>query len=366
MNHQQLNILIRGTNWLGDAVMSIPALDRLRRAFPLARLTLIASPVSADIFSSTTLVDEILVYHRKERGATEFLRMVKELRARHYHLALLFQNAFEAALMARLAGIPHQVGYRTQGRGPLLTLGAQRRDDTTSRHQFYDYLHLVDLAVERFGGRAGTAVDTDADVDAGEMVRSPFLSAQDEQREAARGLLPVEDAAMLVALNVGATNSRAKRWPEQRFAELADRLTAEFGARILLLGAPAERDIAARVISQMRSSSAVNLAGKTDLRTLVGVLAGCDLVITNDTGSAHVAAALGRPTLTLFGPTNEFETAPLGPLAEVVRADGIDCARCMLRDCPIDHRCMSRITADDVIERARVYLQHPHTEVETG
>ena len=161
---------------------------------------------------------------------------------------------------------------------------------------------------------------------------------------------------MVIGLNVGATNSRAKRWPEQKFAELADLLIADQQAKIILLGAKAEREIADRVLALMRQKGATNLAGETDLPTLIGVLARCDLIITNDTGSAHVAAALGRPTLTIFGPTNEFETAPLGPLAEIVRAEGIACARCMLRDCPIDHRCMQQISAGEIISRAEKHF----------
>jgi heptosyltransferase-2 len=156
----------------------------------------------------------------------------------------------------------------------------------------------------------------------------------------------------LIALNAGATNSRAKRWPEDRFAALADQLTDRIGARIVFIGAASEREGAERIIRQMKRREAINLAGETSLSQLIGALDACDLLISNDTGPAHIAAALGRPTLTIFGPTNEFETAPIGTRAELIRAEGVECARCMLRDCPIDHRCMTRIAPADVFERA--------------
>jgi heptosyltransferase-2 len=182
------------------------------------------------------------------------------------------------------------------------------------------------------------------------------LIASPAQRQAAESLLRRagvdSDSRPLVALNAGATNSRAKRWPEDRFAALADRLIESLDSRIVFIGAASERDCAERVIRQMKRRGAINLAGETGITELIGALDACDLLISNDTGPAHIAAALGRPTLTIFGPTNEFETAPRGPRAGSIRAEGIDCARCMLRDCPIDHRCMTRIASEEVFERA--------------
>lgn len=354
MEARRLNILVRGTNWLGDAVMSIPALIRLRRHFPDARITVLSSPVAHGIYACAApgrnpVADEILVHNSKERRASEFLRTVKALRNRRFDLAILFQNAFEAALLAWVAGIPSRIGYGAQRRGILLTDEVKALNPP--RHQTHDYIQLVDAARLRF-----SAAEVNFRNDGGEFPPSPDLCASPEQREAAQRLLNGINAESIVALNIGATNSEAKRWPDIRFAEFADRMVREYGVQIVLLGTQAERAIAERVIEKMTTRGVLNLVGQTDLEALVGVLDRCDLVVGNDTGSAHVAAALGRPTLTLFGPTNEFETAPLGPRAEVVRIDGIDCARCMFRTCPIDHRCMTGITADLVFERARRHL----------
>ena len=135
-------------------------------------------------------------------------------------------------------------------------------------------------------------------------------------------------------------------------------MVAQLDARIVLIGAGSERENAERVIAQMQHPQAAkNLAGETSIAELIGLLASCDLLVTNDTGPAHVGAALSIPTLTIFGPTNEFETAPLGSHSELMRAEGIECARCMHRECPIDHRCMTRITVDAVVAKAYSLLE---------
>ena len=339
-------ILVRGTNWLGDAVMTIPALRRLRASFPDAHITLLAPPRAAEVFTGFAQVDEIFIYRRKENGPNAFLDARDYLRREPLDLAILFQNAFEAALLAFLGGAKIRIGYSTQGRGVFLTHRLYRGETQRNRHQTNDYLDLVAEAERVCLGNNFAAATNPI----------PSLQAKAEQTQAAAHLLDrweLKGAPRLIALNVGATNSRAKCWPEDRFAALADRMVKDMNARIVLIGAGSERDNAARVIAQMQHPDAVkNLAGETSIAELIGLLARCDLLVTNDTGPAHVGAALSIPTLTIFGPTNEFETAPLGLRSELIRADGIECARCMHRECPIDHRCMTRISVDDVAEKA--------------
>lgn len=344
-------ILVRGTNWLGDAVMTTPALQRLRASFPHAHISLLAAPLTADLLSASPWLDEVIAYRRGSAGRRAFFSTVKLLRARRFDLAVLFQNAFEAALLARLAGARLRLGFAEQGRGWLLTHQLHRQRSQPPRHQLHDYLALV-AACER--------VCLGADFQPATATPMPSLTANLTQLRAAEELLlsfGIKRAARpLIALNTGATNSRAKCWPVDRFAWLADRLKNELHAQVVLIGGAAESAYAARVLELMRTGGALNLAGKTDMAALVGLLARCDLLVSNDTGPAHVAAALGRPTLTIFGPTNEYETAPTGAHATIIRARGIECARCMYRDCPIDHRCMTRLTADDVYARARALL----------
>jgi heptosyltransferase-2 len=352
-------IFIRGTNWLGDAVMTTPALRRLRSSFPAAHIALLATPRTADLFTAAPFVDEVIVYRRREEGVRAFTQAVKLMRERRFDLALLFQNAFEAALLASLGGARMRVGYAMQGRGALLTHRLRHTPAHRNRHQTHDYLDIV-IAAER---ACGLEFNPEKDI-------TPSLIATESHRAAARLLfhrhgIPTEaicnpQSAIcnpLIALNTGATNSRAKCWPADRFAALADQLIESLSAQIILIGAPSERANAESVIARMKHTGAINLAGETSLIELIGTLAYSALLVTSDTGPAHIAAALGRPTLTIFGPTNEFETEPRGPRAEIIRADGIECARCMLRDCPIDHRCMTRIAVDEVTERVMSLLQ---------
>jgi heptosyltransferase-2 len=345
-------ILIRGTNWIGDAVMTTPALKRLRASFPQAHLALLATPRTAGLFEASPFVDEVIEYRRREDGVGAFLETVKKLRSRRFDLAALFQNAFEAALLAWLAGAPRRVGFAEQGRGLLLTHKLHRGPQHLNRHQVHDYLDIV-AECERAGGVSCPESQISNPL--------PSLSASHAQKLAAESLLQRFGAGLtsrsLIVLNAGATNSRAKCWPADRFAALADQLINAFDAQIVLIGASSERDSAGQVIERMKRQGAINLAGETDMAELIGLLDVCDLLVSNDTGPAHIAAALGRPTLTIFGPTNEFETAPTGARAELIRAEGVECARCMLRDCPIDHRCMNRIAPLEVFGRAVKLLE---------
>jgi heptosyltransferase-2 len=354
MSHELQRILVRGTNWLGDAVMTTPALRRLRASFPAAHIALLATPRTAGLFEGSPFINEIIPYRRKEDGVAAFWRAVRELRARRFDAALLFQNAFEAALLARLAGVPWRIGYAMHGRAALLTHRLHHDAAHRNRHQVHDYLDIVEAAEQACG------------VSRESSERLASLTASAAQQQAAAVLLERWRLSErpLIAFNTAATNSRAKCWPVENFAALADRLTVECKARILLIGTMAERANAESVIAQMQQARAINLAGETTMGELIGLLAACDLLVSNDTGPAHVAAALGTPTLTLFGPTNEFETAPTGARAELLRVDGIECARCMHRDCPIDHRCMIRLSVEMVFMRTKQLLTQ--SELEEG
>ncbi|MFN0122377.1 MAG: lipopolysaccharide heptosyltransferase II [Blastocatellia bacterium] len=339
-------ILVRGTNWLGDAVMTTPALRRLRASFPHSHITLLVTPLTAELFTAAPWVDEIMVWRRREQGRRVLWDTARVLRRRRIDLALLFQNAFEAALLAWLGGVDKRIGFAAQGRGPLLTHALRHTPDHRNRHQTHDYLDIVVAAETAYGLPAH---DSPRD-------NTPQLIATDTHLAAAMRLLEQhnianENAGPLIALNTAATNSRAKCWPVARFADTATRLITQDNARIVLIGGPSERAHAQQVFEGIQGSAQSrvwNLAGATSMPELIGLLARCDLLVTNDTGPAHVAAALGRPVITLFGPTNEFETAPLGLRSELVRAPGIECAGCMHRDCPIDHRCMTRIGPADL------------------
>jgi heptosyltransferase-2 len=338
-------VVVRGTNWVGDSVMTVPALRALRRVLPEAQITLVIRPGTKGIFYEGDFIDEVLVYDRK--GAWSVFGQVREWKRREFDLAVLFQNAFEAALIPFLAGVPVRLGYATESRQALLTHPLPLPDWRSSRHEVFYYLYLVTALEQMLFGRSDIC---ESEPDASIQI------SQSRKAEAAELLRTygVGEAEPVVAICPGSINSRAKRWPSDRFAALADRLI-ESGRRVLLIGSRDELDVSEEVIRRMQKEPVV-LTGKTSLDQITAVLDRADLIVTNDTGPAHIGAALGRPTIVIFGPTNPLTTRPFAPEAEILR-NPPDCAPCMLRDCPIDHRCMTALTVDEVFEHSVALLK---------
>ena len=338
-------VVVRGTNWVGDSVMTVPALRALRRVLPEASITLVVRPSAKGIFADVDFVDEILIYDR--RNAFSVIPQVSEWRKRKFDLAVLFQNAFEAALIPFLAGVPLRLGYATESRQALLTHPLALPDWRSTRHEVFYYLYLITALEQMLFGKSEIC----------EGVPDASLQISDTRKSEAENLLRaygVREREPVVALVPGSINSRAKRWPAEAYAELADRLI-DSQRQVLLIGSEAEVDVTREVTSRMRQQPVV-LTGKTSLTQVTAVLSLADLVVTNDTGPAHIAAALGRPTLVIFGPTNPLTTRPFAPEAEILRHPP-DCAPCMLRDCPIDHRCMTAISVDEVFEHSYALLK---------
>lgn len=338
-------VVVRGTNWVGDAVMTIPALRALRRVLPEARITLAVRPGTKGIFSDADFIDDILVYDRK--GALSVIPQVREWKRRKFDLAVLFQNAFEAALIPFLAGVPLRLGYATESRRALLTHPLALPDWRSSKHEVFYYLYLI-TALEQM--LLGQSTICEAEPDAHIQI-SETRKAEAAELLSAYG---VSEADAVVAICPGSINSRAKRWPAERFAALADRLI-ESKRQVLLIGSRDELDVTEEVMRRMQRRP-VALTGKTSLDQITAVLDRADLIVTNDTGPAHIGAALGRPTIVIFGPTNPLTTRPFSPDAEILR-EPPECAPCMLRDCPIDHRCMTAITVDEVFEHSHSLLK---------
>ena len=343
-------VVVRGTNWVGDSVMTVPALRALRRVLPDAHITLVIRPSARGIFPEADFVDDVLLYDRK--GVLSVFPQIREWRRRKFDLAVLFQNAFEAALIPFLAGVPVRLGYATESRRALLTHPLELPDWRSSRHEVFYYLYVV-TALEQmlFGTSSICEADPDTTIQISETRKA---EAADLLR--AHG---VRQGELVVALCPGSINSRAKRWPAEAYAALADRLIDDH-RQVLLIGSKDEADVSDDVTNRMRHRPIV-LTGKTSLDQITAVLSAVDLIVTNDTGPAHIGAALGRPTLVIFGPTNPLTTRPFSPAAEILRHPP-DCAPCMLRDCPIDHRCMTAITVDEVFERSHVLLKRSSFE----
>jgi heptosyltransferase-2 len=316
--------------------------------FPKAHITLATRAWAKDLFAGAEFIDALQVH--EGTGLRSVVQQVREWRKHSFDLAVLFPNSLETALVASLARVPLRIGYATEGRQALLTHPLSLPEWRSSKHEVFYYLQIV-AELEWLIKREQTFLNTQPD---GSLEISSGRKAVARDFLRSHGVQTGSDGHILVALCPGSINSRAKRWPADRYAKLADRLIEETQAQVVLIGSPAEADVSQEVSRQMRNQPVV-LTGQTDLAELVAILSQVDLLVTNDTGPAHIASALGRPTLVIFGPTNPLTTRPFSPYGQIVR-EPPDCAPCMLRDCPIDHRCMTAITPDDVFERARVTL----------
>ena len=336
-------LLVRGPNWIGDAVMSEPAMAALQELFPTTEITLLVKPTIAELLRGHPALHQVLVYEDPGRhaGITGKWTLAGALRRLQFDLAILFQNAFEAALLTFLAGIPRRYGYATDGRSFLLSDPITVPERTKTGHQVQYYMDLL-----RPLGSEGPA-------------ESPrlFLSSEEEQatdrRLAESG---ITESDLLLGLNPGSTYGGAKRWLPERFAETADRLIREQGAhsgrrvRVVIVGARGEEALGRAVADRMQIKP-IQLSGRTTIRELMAVIKRCALFLTNDTGPMHIAAAFGVPVVALFGPTDSRTTSPFGNGHTIVRHP-VECSPCLLRECPIDHRCMTRISVDEVYEAA--------------
>jgi heptosyltransferase-2 len=320
-------VVVRAPNWLGDVVLSLPALRDVRKAFPTARLAVMARAWVAEVYRAVPDVDAILE-SRSHRDDVAALRGA-------FDLAVLLPNSFGTALVAWRAGVPHRWGYATDGRGLLLTRRCRVPAAVRGRSQVYYYRAMLE----------GLGLAIEGPPDASLACPAPW-------RE--RGLSLLGGAGPVIGVNPGAFYGSAKRWPAERFAAAADLVARRLGAAVAIVGSPAERPIGERIAGLLRAPARV-LCGETTLAELVGVLAGLRLLLTNDSGPMHLAAALGTPLVAVFGSTDWTETAPFGERAAVVREE-VECAPCLLRECPIDHRCMTRVAPDRVAKEALALL----------
>ncbi len=322
------NILIRATNWVGDAVMSVPALRAIRERFSTARISVLAKPWVADLYGREKFIDEIILYSGESPWRTGH-----ELRTRRFDCAILLQNAFEAAWIAWLAKIPTRVGYKRDGRQLLLTHAVEvPKAGEIPRHERFYYLELL--------RRAGL-IDA---LPASDAIRLHRNAAPNGRR--------------MIGISPGAAYGTAKRWLPERFAEAAGQLATARGACIALFGSKTERDLCAEVEGLLHGHQVTNYAGQTTLGQFIDLASGCELFLTNDSGSMHIASALGVPTVAIFGATDDTTTGPTGGNARVVRQP-VDCSPCLLRECPIDHRCMTGVSAERVVEEALRLLAEP-------
>lgn len=334
------SILVRATNWVGDAVMSIPALRALRVAYPGAKISILAKPWVADLYRREPFCDETIVY--TARDISSKITAARALGERRFDCAILLQNAFEAAAIAWMARIPERIGYARDGRGFLLTgaIPVPRPGEIPVHERFY-YLELL--------RRAGIIREI-SQSDEIRLEGAGAARAAGEARFAELGL-----SGPVIGVSPGAAYGSAKRWLPERFAEAASQVAGELGATVAIFGSEGEKDVCAAVANAVRIPVR-NFAGSTTLAEFIDLAAACDVYLTNDSGPMHIASALGVPTVAVFGATNDLTTGPTGPHARVVR-EKVECSPCLKRECPIDHRCMTRVTSARVAEVALQLLK---------
>lgn len=364
----QEKILVRGLNWLGDAVMSTPALQRLREARPNAHITLLTPEKLAGLWQDQPYLDKVMTFSAHEN----IWQVVWRLHQEKFTAAVAFPNSLRSALELCLAGIPRRVGVARPGRGFFLNQCIPPRGDAVpmrkrtagevgllvaanapvpeipaAAHHIYDYLYLT----SEFGASA--------------RATAPYIFISDAQAAKLCAPLRIEPAPPdrpWFGMAPGAEYGPAKRWPQSRFAAAAVELQKQTNCRWLIFGGKADVPIAEKITTEIRFSGtgpdgALNLAGKTNLRELTAALKMCRLVLTNDTGPMHLAAAVGSAVVVPFGSTAPELTAPgPGPNIKILR-NPPPCAPCFRRDCPIDMRCLEGISVEKVVAAAREILE---------
>ena len=363
-------ILIRSTNWIGDAVMTTPAVHSIRKNFPDAEITLLAVPWVADVFAASPDVDSIYIYDKKDKYAGKVkgpLTLAKDLRKHSFDVAILLQNAFEAALIAKLAGIPVRAGFRRDGRGLLLSHGVTISRETRAKHQVHYYQDMLrGLGLSTGQDHLRLPVSQELSLWAREMICAMKYqtapSTPDLQKDAdALGIRRLNcggekgKAVPVIGFNPGAAFGPAKRWPTEKFGQLAALIAhhhGDSGCVILVFGTEADR-AAAEEIRQFgvrTPNHVLDLTGRTSLQQAIALIKTCDVFVSNDSGLMHVAAALHTPTIAIFGSTDHIATGPYSDNAVILRRE-MECSPCLQSHCPKEHlKCLESILAVDVYE----------------
>lgn len=350
-------LVIRPPNWLGDAVLALPAMVALRRHFKSASITIAATSAVAALFREETGVkpDDVLVLPKAEKDA------VRAIADGKFELGILFPNSFHSAWQLRRAGVPQRWGYANMPRGWMLTkkaLSTQHQAPGT-KHRALSTKHRAPQHHVEFYKNLVRGLGIPCDDETPSVTASPPALRQLEKQLGLESL----DTARIITLAPGAAYGQAKQWPPTRVAELIARLIRDRDVMCVLVGAGHDREAGRTIESWLRAYAAdtlprvKNLVGQTDLGTLVALTSRSRVCVTNDSGVMHVAAATGRPVVAMFGPTDERVTRPLGR-GDVLTAD-VFCRPCHLRDCPIDHRCMKRITVAAVFAAVSRHLAFP-------
>jgi len=330
---KEMKMIVRVPNWIGDAVLALPALESLRHNFPRASLSIAAKNWVKDLFVHNTLDAEVIPLP-DNNDPKSLWTAAQALKARKFDAGFLLTNSFSSAFLFYLARVPKRWGYGTDGRAVLLTKSVALNPDDPPRHQVQYYLGLLrGLGFETIEPRLKIPVPPGS----AEAARTRLMALGLDQED-----------TPLVILSPGASYGPAKRWPAPLYGRLAALLEEKKKARILIIGSGEEAEIAETISSSMARKPAV-LTGATTLSEVLGLISQASLFISNDTGTMHIANGLGVPVVAIFGPTNPAVTGPFQKPSVYLRKE-VPCGPCFYRECPYDHRCMTGISPEDVLD----------------
>ena len=342
-------ILLRGTNWIGDAVMTLPAVASIRQTFPSAEITILAKPWVAEVYKLSPDIDRIFLFREPgiHQGISGKVKLAAELKREGFEVAIYLQNAIEAAIIGWLAGIPVRAGFDSDCRGFLLTHPVHRTKEIRAVYQVDYYLEMVKSL-------GCVPVPKEARLEKSLVAAKAASSLE---------LYGVPADSVLIGLAPGAMYGPAKRWFPERFGAVAKKLQESFAAKVMIFGSKGDLETAQQVQDAM-GGSAINIVGQTGLDEAIALISRCSLFITNDSGLMHVAGALNVPTLAIYGSTNPVTTPPPGENSVIIRKE-VSCSPCLKKVCPTDFRCMELIGTDDVYEAARsILVKHGARQVE--
>jgi heptosyltransferase-2 len=351
------NLLVRGVNWIGDSVMTLPAIRSLKKALPDTTLSLLVKPWVSAVFEHNPFIDEIIPYGMEHEKFIGKLKLSRQLNKMDLCGAILLQNAFDAALIVFLAGIKNRIGYDRDGRGFMLTAKVPVPRDADKKHQIYYYLNLLEQA----GIKAEYAY--------------PYIYLLNEERLHARTFLK-DIKRPILGINPGAAYGSAKRWFPERFADIAAWFIKDTGGGVVIFGGPSETDIGEEICRKLElekfgdsayplnflAGHLLNLSGKTALRELISLISECDVMVTNDSGPLHLGYGVRTPMVAIFGSTDPLLTGPPpegNGINHIVIKSDISCSPCFKRTCrKNDMECMYAITSDEVYYSIKKMLPH--------
>ena len=335
------NVLVVAPNWLGDAVLALPAIAGLRELLPSSHITVLGLPHICELFKESPYADDRKIY------SSTLLTTVSDIRKERFDLAILFPNSFRTALIVHLARIPLRCGYNRDGRGVMLNLPVRVTEETRNLDQVEYYRNIVSSIEVSQGNDRKSRRESDL---SSEQNRNEWLYLSKDELQYANETLHnfnIFPGSMIIGINPGAAYGSAKRWYPERFAKVSSALVNKYKANIIIFGSQQESGIASE-IENLSGVPVINMAGKTTIRGLMSLIKQCSVFITNDSGPMHIAAALATPVVAIFGSTDPGKTGPMGDGNVVIRKNA-DCSPCFMRKCPTDLKCMDLITVDDVI-----------------